>query len=144
MRAAALRWPLAQLHGVDPSKQMVDQARPLTPRATFHVAPAEELPIPDQAADLIVSSLSFHHWVDQARGLQEIARVLRPGGWFCLADHMVPGWLAGLHARAKSLAGIEALVRGAGLSVTRQNPLWARFVAIILAKKHSALAVAAT
>src|SRR5437879_4726343 len=52
-------------------------------------AAAEALPYPDQTADLVLSSLSFHHWAAQQKGLQEIARVLRPAGWFCLADHTI-------------------------------------------------------
>lgn len=144
MRAAGLRWPRAQLLGVDPAEQMVAQAKRLTPSATIHVAPAEALPVPDQTVDLVVSSLSFHHWTDQARGLQEIARVLRPGGWFCLADHTSPGWLARLlHSRARALRSIEALIRGVGLSLTRRERLWARFVVITLANKHPASPAAA-
>jgi SAM-dependent methyltransferase len=33
--------------------------------------------------------MSFHHWAEQARGLSETGRVLRPGGRFLLADHFV-------------------------------------------------------
>jgi ubiquinone/menaquinone biosynthesis C-methylase UbiE len=144
MRAAGLRWPRAQLLGVDPAEQIVAQARRLTPSATMHVAPAEALPVPDQTVDLVVSSLSFHHWTDQARGLQEIARVLRPGGWFCLADHTRPRWLARrLRPRVRTLRSIEALIRGVGLSGTHHERLWARFVVIILAEKHPASPAAA-
>ena len=37
LRAASRRWPRAELVGVDPAVQMVNQARRLTPRGTFHV-----------------------------------------------------------------------------------------------------------
>jgi ubiquinone/menaquinone biosynthesis C-methylase UbiE len=37
------------------------------------------LAFPDQSFDLVVSTLSMHHWADPAAGLAEIGRVLRPG-----------------------------------------------------------------
>jgi SAM-dependent methyltransferase len=38
------------------------------------------LAFPDQSFDLVVSTLSMHHWADPTAGLAEIGRVLRPGG----------------------------------------------------------------
>lgn len=80
LRAASVSWPAARLMGVDPAPRMVAEAQRLAPNAIFEIATAEALPFPDQSADLVLSSLSFHHWADQNKGLQEIARVLRPGG----------------------------------------------------------------
>jgi SAM-dependent methyltransferase len=37
------------------------------------------LAFPDASFDLVVSTLSMHHWADPAAGLAEIGRVLRPG-----------------------------------------------------------------
>ncbi len=36
------------------------------------------LPFADGSFDLVVSTLSMHHWADPAAGLAEIGRVLRP------------------------------------------------------------------
>jgi SAM-dependent methyltransferase len=36
-------------------------------------------PSRDQSFDLVVSTLSMHHWADPSAGLAEIGRVLRPG-----------------------------------------------------------------
>jgi ubiquinone/menaquinone biosynthesis C-methylase UbiE len=136
LRAASVRWPGAQLFGVDPAEQMVSEATRLNPNVTFKLASAESLPFPDQAADLVLSSLSFHHWADQPKGLQEIARVLRPGGWFCLADHdMLLLKLFG--EKVKSRNQIRALLIGSGLAVRQHQRLRMRAVLITLAQKSS-------
>jgi ubiquinone/menaquinone biosynthesis C-methylase UbiE len=93
LRAAHERWPKARLLGVDPSEGMVQTGRALTP-AEIHLAGAEDIPIPDRSIDLAFSTIAFHHWVDGARGLREVARVLRPGGAFILVDNIGPDWLA--------------------------------------------------
>src|SRR5919197_819367 len=46
---------------------------------SFVVGDVATMPFPDSAFDLVVSTLSMHHWDDAAAGLAEIARVLRPG-----------------------------------------------------------------
>jgi len=119
---------------VEASSEMVSDARRLNPKAAFKQAPGESLPFPDQTADLVFSSLSFHHWIDHQRGIQEIARVLRPGGWFCLADHtflITRLWGENVQSRQQ----IRAYMAGAGLAVRRQRMLWIRYVMITLAQK---------
>jgi ubiquinone/menaquinone biosynthesis C-methylase UbiE len=134
LRAAAVRWPQARLFGVDPAERMISEARRLNPRATFIIAPAEAIPLGDESADLALSSLSFHHWADQAKGLQEIVRILRPGGRLCLADHTLR--LASVvHEGAKSPRQIRTLIKGAGLAMVLRQRLWMRFAFIALAKK---------
>jgi ubiquinone/menaquinone biosynthesis C-methylase UbiE len=134
LRAASSRWPEAQLFGVDPAEQMVSEAKRLNPNAVFKLASAESLPFPDQTADIVLTSLSFHHWADQKRGLQEVTRVLRPGGLFCLADHaLLLTKLLG--EKVKSREQIRALMIGAGLAVRQHQRLRMRFVLITLAHK---------
>jgi ubiquinone/menaquinone biosynthesis C-methylase UbiE len=135
LRAVSVRWPKAQLLGVDPAERMVAEASRLNPNAIFKLALAEALPFPDQTTDIVLSSLSFHHWVDQKKGLQEIVRVLRPGGFFCLADHNVILFAKLLGERVKSREQIRTLITGAGLTVRRQQRLGVRFVLITLAQK---------
>jgi len=48
-------------------------------RPSFLVGDAASLAFPDRSFDLVVSTLSMHHWADPAAGLAEIGRVLRPG-----------------------------------------------------------------
>ncbi len=134
LRAASELWPQAKLLGVDPAAQMLAEAQRLAPQANFQTGAAESLPVPDQTADLVLSSLSLHHWADPHKGLQEIARVLRPGGWFCLADHTLQ--LARLFGeKPRTREQIQALVSGAGLTIGQQQKLAWRFVLITLAQK---------
>jgi SAM-dependent methyltransferase len=48
-------------------------------RPSFLVGDVAALAFPDRSFDLVVSTLSMHHWADPAAGLTEIGRVLRPG-----------------------------------------------------------------
>jgi len=49
------------------------------------VADASHLPFPDAVADLVVAFMSLQDMDDHAAAIREAARVLRPGGRFCLA-----------------------------------------------------------
>jgi len=93
LRAAHRLWPNALLVGVDPSAGMIEAGRALTP-AELHVTGAESIPLEDASIDLAFSTIAFHHWADPGAGLREVARVLRPGGHFVLADNIGPAWLA--------------------------------------------------
>jgi ubiquinone/menaquinone biosynthesis C-methylase UbiE len=57
------------------------RSRSLWPQADGH-----NLPFPDRSFDLVVSSFALHHWQDPLRILDEMARVLRPGGRYYIAD----------------------------------------------------------
>lgn len=131
LRLAALRWPDAQLIGVDPAPQMVAEATRLNPKAVFKVAAAESLPFTDASADLMMTSLSFHHWADQAKGISEAARVLRPGGFFCLADHT----LQIFREKVRSKDQVRQMMASAGLQAKQQVVLRLRFVVITLGQK---------
>jgi ubiquinone/menaquinone biosynthesis C-methylase UbiE len=80
------RWPAAALTGVDLAEGMLAQARRQTAGFTICQAPAEHLPLESGSVDLVTSTVSFHHWSDQAGGIGEAVRVLRRGGLFILAD----------------------------------------------------------
>jgi ubiquinone/menaquinone biosynthesis C-methylase UbiE len=132
-------WPEAQLSGVDPAQGMLSVARQLTPEARFSMGSAEALPLEDASVDLALSTISFHHWQDQAAGLREVARVLRPGGSFLLADFTLPTWLAWLLPRARfhSAAQMRALFEQAGLDVQAQPAPVSRYVRITIGTRAS-------
>jgi ubiquinone/menaquinone biosynthesis C-methylase UbiE len=85
LRAA---FPGASLIGIDAAAGMIEVAsrKPELQGVRLEVATAEALPLEDASCDVVVSTVSFHHWSDQAAGLREVARVLRPGGSLLLVD----------------------------------------------------------
>jgi SAM-dependent methyltransferase len=74
--------------GVDLDPAMIERARTNAGRPgdrdvrrpSFLVGDVASLAFPDGSFDLVVSTLSMHHWADPTAGLAEIGRVLRPGG----------------------------------------------------------------
>ena len=72
--------------GVDPTPSLAETARQRLPRAQVEVAMAEDLPFEDDRFDVVWAISSPHHWDDRHAGLREVARVLRPGGRFLLAE----------------------------------------------------------
>jgi ubiquinone/menaquinone biosynthesis C-methylase UbiE len=134
LRRASTYWPQAQLIGVDPANGMIEMAKRLTPNATFATGMAEALPLQDASVDLALSTISFHHWQDQAAGIREVARVLRPGGYFILVDVSFPDWLLRVFRSQHfhSPAQLRALFTQAGLHVQTQQMLaWRRWLATV-------------
>jgi SAM-dependent methyltransferase len=138
LRAAETRWPRTQLIGVDPAQGMVDEARRLTPLATIHRGLAEEIPLPDASVDLAFSTISSHHWHNPAKGIKEIARILRPGGHFILADFAMPRVLAWLtfHTGGLTAADRRRLFTAADLSIERQQTIVYPFILVTLAAQR--------
>jgi ubiquinone/menaquinone biosynthesis C-methylase UbiE len=71
--------------GVDASPTMVEAARAADPSIEVHVSDAADLPFPDAHADLVVAFMSLQDVADAEAAIREAARVLGPGGRFCLA-----------------------------------------------------------
>ena len=93
LESAGRLWSEARLAGFDASHKMVAEARHKhegDDRYRFHQADASQLPRPDTSSDVVFSTMSFHHWKNQAAGLREVARILRPGGYFVFADVTLP------------------------------------------------------
>src|SRR6266498_2870559 len=72
--------------GVDLDPAMIQRARANAARSadngrrpSFLVGDVASLAFPDRSFDLVVSTLSMHHWADPTAGLAGIGRVLRPG-----------------------------------------------------------------
>ena len=90
--------PRARIIGVDPSAEMLAIARENAATAGIlnyeaRQGWAEKIPLDSGCADLVISQSSFHEWEDPRRGLEEIYRVLRPGGSLILKDYNL-AWLS--------------------------------------------------
>ncbi|MFV2088833.1 class I SAM-dependent methyltransferase [Micromonospora sp. LOL_021] len=123
---AAARWPDATLIGVDPAVEMVRVARQRLPNTVLAVAGAEALPLDDGSVDLVLSTTSLGHWIDQTAGCTEIRRVLAPTGQAVIAEHTPPpGWLKPLLSRFGDLPrhltepALRQLLTSAGLRPQR-------------------------
>jgi ubiquinone/menaquinone biosynthesis C-methylase UbiE len=93
--------------------------------------PAEKIPYPDATFDLVTTRVAPHHFSSPSRYVQEVARVLKPGGHFLLIDgsvpdgdsateewlHRVEKWRDPSHGRFLSRAAWESLVRKSGLDI---------------------------
>ncbi|MCA2215443.1 class I SAM-dependent methyltransferase [Wangella sp. NEAU-J3] len=78
--------------GVDASADMIAvagraaTATGLHDRISFQVADVAALPCDDHSVDVVVSTLSLHHWPDPAAAAAEFARVPRPVGRVMIYD----------------------------------------------------------
>lgn len=118
----ARRLPDARVVGVDPAEAMraaATRAAALAGvTATFVPGEAGAIPLPDASADLVVSTLSMHHWPDPSAALREITRVLRPDGTALIVDARFVTYGEGELRRHVERAGIE------GWAVAREVLPW--------------------
>ncbi|GEO84305.1 MULTISPECIES: class I SAM-dependent methyltransferase [Alphaproteobacteria] len=85
--------------GLDYSPETVRRAQKLnadTAALTFTQGDAENLPFADAAFDIVVNIESSHCYGDVPAFAREVARVLKPGGWFTFADMRPKNQLAAL------------------------------------------------
>jgi SAM-dependent methyltransferase len=95
------------------------------------VGDAERLPFDDDAFDAVTCRIAAHHFPDPEAFVDEVARVLEPGGTFAFEDNVAPedgelaAWLDGVerlrdptHVGLLSASAWTDLFADAGLSVT--------------------------
>jgi ubiquinone/menaquinone biosynthesis C-methylase UbiE len=128
LKSAESRFPGAKLVGVDAAIEMVKYAQASNPIGTiqFQQAMAEELPFPNASFDLVFSTMTFHHWPDQTRGIAEVARVLSPGGRWLLADFVASGFMSPVRKlltlhQFPERAALERMLSKAGLKVIAER-----------------------
>ncbi len=91
-RDIARHLPRLQVYGIDLSEDMIRLAREhakreqLEERVHFDSGNIAQMPYPDQSFDLVVSTISMHHWYEIEQPLRDLYRVLRPGGRLWIYD----------------------------------------------------------
>jgi ubiquinone/menaquinone biosynthesis C-methylase UbiE len=78
--AAAAQRRGTSVSGLDFSPAMLAVARSANPDIRFHEADAEAIPMADRSLDIVISNFGPHHFPRPERALDEVFRVLRPGG----------------------------------------------------------------
>lgn len=145
--AAARLGTTGRVVGIDPAPRQIARARAKARRANapadFEIAAIEKLPYPDGSFDVVTSTLMLHHLPDDLKrhGLDEIARVLRPGGHLVVADFDAA---SGARARGEEPVGdlpgllAEAGFRDAerqGVTFRRPHHGWSG-VTVVRVSKH--------
>jgi SAM-dependent methyltransferase len=86
--------PEGRVIGVDMTQVMLEKARAAAEEAglgnvEFHQSYAEELPVPDGWADVVISNGVLNLMPDKAAVLDEMVRVLKPDGRLQIGDILV-------------------------------------------------------
>ena len=126
---------VTKVWGLDPSPELCRMASRAVRDAAFDVelvpARGERIPLEDGLFDTVVITYTLCSIADPARGLREMARVLRPGGRLLFCEHgvapdaAVRRWQTRLTPLWRHVSGgchldrdVPALLEGAGLEVT--------------------------
>lgn len=131
--------PAARITGIDLSEAFVDLANNnsrnegLAERVRFSVGDAATMDeLSDQSFDVVMSHQSLHYWNPPERVFDQIARVLKPSGIFCISDDR-----RDLNWRGK----LQVLLGRCSLS-RRIGSSWRRSVSGCLTPQEAAAALA--
>jgi ubiquinone/menaquinone biosynthesis C-methylase UbiE len=134
--------PCAQrVLATDLTRPMLEQARRLgRERQLINLAlvqaPAEALPFAAGSLDLVTCRVACHHFASLEQALDEVRRVLKPGGALVVADSVSPEddavsrWMNDVelrrdfsHVHNRKVSQWEALLAGRGLAITGREML---------------------
>lgn len=100
--------------GIDMTKDMIAQARKNNEKlgyenVEFYLGEIEAIPLEKESADVIVSNCVLNLVPNKQRAFEEIYRILKAGGHFCVSDIVIKGELpASLKKSAEMYAGCIA------------------------------------
>lgn len=128
LRRLARSRPDLNLTGIDIDESMLAISRRRLPRARLLRASIDALPIEDKTADVVFSSMVFHHLPRQIKvgAFREVQRILEPGGLFLLCDFSQPvsrpgAWFSRLFGRFES--GVASQTTGELVEIARSVPM---------------------
>jgi len=102
------------LTGLDISADMIAVAErnageyQLEGRVNYVESPAGRMPFPDGTFDAVFTNGSLHEWAEPVEVMDEIARVLKPGGRYFISDmrrdmNPLPKWLLHMNCKPKEI-----------------------------------------
>lgn len=106
--------PVEAVLAVEPDDDMRAQLSRLLPEVALRSGTAEQIPAGDAAADAVLVGQAFH-WFDPHLALEEIARVLRPGGVLAMLGNTEDDsvdWVAELTGAAQEQRSTAMVGRG--------------------------------
>jgi ubiquinone/menaquinone biosynthesis C-methylase UbiE len=116
--------------GIDPSMQMLAEARMRTAEVNWRMGSSEQIPAEDNEFNGIIAVLTIHHWTDLAKSFAGISRVLAPGGRLVVftstpeqmkgywLNHYFPEMLRASVTQMPSLHTIQEAMKGTGLVIS--------------------------
>lgn len=123
--------------GVDYSRKMLHEAAkkcaPYSERVTLLHHPAVPLPFADSTFDAVTCLEALEFLPDRHAALQEMVRVLRPGGWF-ITSNRIGNDARLLPGHTDSQAAFEARLAELGLVDIQTRP-WQEIYDLIFARK---------
>jgi arsenite methyltransferase len=131
--------PTGKAVGIDMTPEMIDRARRNAERLAangerlnveFHLARMEQMPLPENSVDCLVSNCVINLAADKAAVFREMLRVLKPGGRVAVSDIALKqplpdevarsvAALVGCVAGALPVAEYERLLREAGFAAVQ-------------------------
>jgi ubiquinone/menaquinone biosynthesis C-methylase UbiE len=134
-RLLAARVPKGRVTGVDISNEMIERARQSSANFSnieFAVGSSEKISSADGSFDKVLSIESFYYYPDQGAALDEMRRVLKPGGHFFILINLYKDnpyslrWVQALQVPVHALSENEYLqlirAHGFGHAKARRIP----------------------
>jgi ubiquinone/menaquinone biosynthesis C-methylase UbiE len=142
----------SRLHGVEPSSEMLvhaqHKAQQHIPEINFVQGSADQIPFPDATFDVVFCTLVLHHLpaAMQLAAVQEMSRVVRPGGRLVIVDMQQPRTIAArlsivtlfhkfaTNATAPDWSRIEGVLAEGGIASPGWHPMWNGAVVAMVAR----------